>query len=780
MTRKQLLPFLPIALFPLLLLGIPMLQGQALFWGTPSLQFVPWAKFAWDSVLQGRIPLWNAYNGMGAPFIANYQTAFFYPPTWITFIFYLLGGTSLMAWSFTLVIYLHLVLAGAGTAFLMRKLGFNEFSQAVSGITFSLCGYIVARVAFLPIIWAVAWLPWLLVASETILWSLQNDRHRLLNACLLLILFSAMQLLAGHAQTTWYSLLFMAAWVIFRGLSTTDWKTTLRAFGLLIGCVFVAALVSAVQLLPTAEYLLQSQRASAMGYAATMTYSFWPWRFLTLLNPNFFGNPGDGTFWGYGNYWEDAVYVGLLPLFLALSTLPSMKKTKSETEKPGRLLVLFLWAVILMAFILALGKNLPVFSLLYRYVPTFDMFQAPSRMLLWAEISLAILAGIGAAHWHKPLGRSLARLKLSMTAALAIAIGAASARIFLKAIDTTLIISMAVVGFMAFTCGLLTLKMPFDTNETQRWRWQLIVIGFVGLDLGVTAWKLMPTVDASFYRPADSPVQSLAAGSRVYLDAQDEYALKYQRFFRFDNFDAVEDWSNLQKVMLPDANLLSGTYSANNFDPIVPERYTQWMDQVNSADQDQKVAWLQLMGVGAWEQMNVQRTAGITFTSIAGASRFHWSSCIVEASNDENAVQKVQALVNEATSEGVVATIVIEKSGAGDSMLCDPGAAYNISRVADTSNMLSLTISTAQNGWLMVSDTWYPGWVAQLDGTTTAIEKADGAFRAVYIPAGTHEVVFSYQPASFYIGAGVSLTTLVIVLLLGLLNAVLHSRRRIA
>lgn len=278
MFRKHLLPFLPIVLFPLLLLGTPILQGQALFWGTPSLQFIPWAKFAWDSVLQGHLPLWNSFNGMGAPFIANYQTAFFYPPTWITFFFYLLGGTSLMAWSFTLVIYLHLVWAGLGTAFLMRKLGFNGFSQAVSGVTFSLCGYLVARVAFFPIIWAVAWFPWLIVATELVLASLQQNKQHLLRNCLLLILFCAMQLLAGHAQTTWYSLLFTAAWVIFRGFSTANWKTTFQALGLLIGCVVVAAMVSAVQLLPTAEYLLQSQRVSDVGYAAATTYSFWPWR----------------------------------------------------------------------------------------------------------------------------------------------------------------------------------------------------------------------------------------------------------------------------------------------------------------------------------------------------------------------------------------------------------------------------------------------------------------------------------------------------------------------
>jgi heme/copper-type cytochrome/quinol oxidase subunit 4 len=611
----------------------------------------------------------------------------------------------------------------------------------------------------------MTWLPWLIVAVELVLASLQQDENQLLRNCLLLTFFCAMQLLAGHAQTTWYSLLFIAAWVVFRGLSTANWKTTFQALGLLVGCVVIAALVSAVQLLPTAEYLLQSQRVSEVGYAAATTYSFWPWRFLTLLNPNFFGNPGDGTFWGYGNYWEDAVYVGLLPLFLAVSTLPLMKKISNAKEKGGRALVIFLWSVILVAFVLALGKNLPVFPFLYRYVPTFNMFQAPSRMLVWVEISLAILAGIGAAHWNKPVGKSLASLKRYMVGALAIALGAASAWFLLKELNTTLIVSVAVIGFMAFICCLLSLVMPSGSDEIQLRRWQWAVIVFIGLDLGITGWRLAPTINASFYQAVNSQIQTAATDSRMYLDAQDEYALKYQRFFRFDNFNPLEDWSNLRQIMLPNLNLLGDTYSANNFDPLLPNRYAQWMEQVDSAGQDQKIAWLQLMGVGAWEQMDIQSVTGVDITLIPDASRFHWSSCVIEVSDDADALRKVQSLIDSATDETPVSTIVIEKNGAGTATPCNAKSDYTVDQVSDTSNKLSLTLTTGQNGWLMISDSWYPGWTASIDETLTTVEKADYAFRAVYVPAGKHEIVFSYRPASFYIGAGVSITALAVLLL---------------
>ena len=49
-----------------------------------------------------------------------------------------------------------------------------------------------------------------------------------------------------------------------------------------------------------------------------LSYSFWPWRFLGLLAPNLFGSPATGDYWGFGVYWEDSIYVGLLTLIMGV------------------------------------------------------------------------------------------------------------------------------------------------------------------------------------------------------------------------------------------------------------------------------------------------------------------------------------------------------------------------------------------------------------------------------------------------------------------------------
>ncbi len=84
-TRRDMLLWLPLALLVtvLVLLFFPLLRGETLFWGLPTLQFYPWRQFAFEQISEGHLPTWNPYLGAGAPLLANYQTAIFYPPNWL-------------------------------------------------------------------------------------------------------------------------------------------------------------------------------------------------------------------------------------------------------------------------------------------------------------------------------------------------------------------------------------------------------------------------------------------------------------------------------------------------------------------------------------------------------------------------------------------------------------------------------------------------------------------------------------------------------------------------
>ena len=148
-----------------------------------------------------------------------------------------------------------------------------------------------------------------------------------------------------------------------------------------------------------------------------------------------FGNPADGNYWGYANYWEDAVYIGILPFILALIAIVNgikgnisdtciHRNNKNDLIINRPVLIRFMFVVIILSFLLALGKNTPVFPWLYRNIPTFDMFNAPTRFSLWAIFFLALLAGIGVEYWNRPKERGLYWTRLGTAGAFAVMLGA--------------------------------------------------------------------------------------------------------------------------------------------------------------------------------------------------------------------------------------------------------------------------------------------------------------------------------------------------------------------
>ncbi|MES0343647.1 MAG: hypothetical protein ABUK16_05970, partial [Anaerolineales bacterium] len=140
--QRNHLVWILIAIGPILLFGPMLVRGEVLYWGTPMLQFVPWHQFAIEVLKSGHLPLWNPLLGMGAPLLANYQSALLYPPNIILFFF----GP---AYGHGVLVTLHLIWAGIGMALLVRRLGLGSLSQLIAGLSYSLSGYLVARTWFI-------------------------------------------------------------------------------------------------------------------------------------------------------------------------------------------------------------------------------------------------------------------------------------------------------------------------------------------------------------------------------------------------------------------------------------------------------------------------------------------------------------------------------------------------------------------------------------------------------------------------------------------------------
>lgn len=767
---KRFFPAAFISLMVFIILGLPLLQNQTLFWGTPALQFVGWRLQAWELLKQGQMPWWNPMNGMGAPLVANYQSALFYPPGWILFPMAAGWGASGVAWGLTFLTLLHLIWAGAGMARLMRKLRFGLLEQAIAGMAFAMSGFFIARLGFFSMIWTGAWLPWLVAEAQSLAGqtSIGDDRSpkrfRDWFPSASCIVVMALLLLAGHAQLAWYSLLLSAAWIVFFGYRSRGIKGMLHALCIFIQAGFLAGLIAAIQLVPTAEYLMVSQRASEYGYESALAYSMWPWRLLTLLTPDLFGNPGEGTYWGFGAFWEDAIYVGLIPLLLAIRSLANVfsKKNTEPFAQDARAMTTWGWSVVGISVLFALGKHTPVFPFLYRYIPTFDMFQAPTRFMFLAEFALALLAGIGAARWNSPVGRGLYWSRLATAGSAAVAIGAGIGWAYLRGVEQTFVRAFALAGVLGLAYGLLTLFIPLTGRR--RAVWTSIVLIVIAVDLIGFALPANPFVPASFYSNSRFEGAERLNSHRVYLPEADEYLLKFKRFLRFRDFRPVEKWTNLWQTGLPNGNLVTGIRSANNFDPLVPDRYAKWRIAVDSTTGAARSTMLNWMDVAWLGQYAPAQKGGVNFTENMPVSFLHWFPCADFADSAEAALQMVMARVNNAKDLPVDKAVVEGENKPITN--CSIRSKPELRLKEQTAQRLVVMVASDDAGYLMVSQTVYPGWRVSVDGVERDLLVVNAIFQGVRLDAGQHEVLFEYRPQWLAWAAAASLLGLLVLAVL--------------
>ncbi len=723
-------------------LGILFYQlflGNVLFWGLPALQFVPWRGYAFDQLRAGYLPLWNPFNGAGAPLFANYQSSLLYPFTWIG---YLLP----LAQTMSLVAVLHLFIGGWGMWRFSGRLGISSLGRGVSALAFGLSAYLVARLGTYPVIQAAAWLPWLLWAAHRLL---ESGRPR---SAGMLAIFAALLLLAGHAQTAWYSLLlggFFALW----------WTLTHRPFRWLrliavAGCLALGAGIAGLQLVATAELLTQSQRAGGVDFDFAMNFSYAPASALNLFAPNVFGTPADATYILPRAYFEDAVYIGVIPLIAALAAAISRIARWRDPDRPTAYATTFFWLiVVVIGFVFALGVNTSIFPFLYHNVPTFNLFQAPVRWHLWTVVGLSMLAGIGVTVWERThrWRRWTIRMVIACTAAAALGFFAQ----VLRGADNVTIALLAnavfTAGLLAGVTGVLMLMLPQEGTPGYGF-WSMLLLVIVAADLVLASWGLNPTVPPTFY----DTISSDTGQARRYWTAAAEENVKFGRYFHFSDYPmAVDQWHELRQSDLPNLNLIDGLPLLNNFDPLLVGHFADYHDLIE-AYPDSAAALLQAAGVGAVYTPDLQlldqpAARAWLLTSIC----WHVDQASLEA-----------ALVDPAWQPLGQAHML----GVGG---CDAphSVVDNVTVTIDMGNSVTLTVDAPQDSWLILADTDYPGWTATVDGVETPIYRANLNFRALQVDSGLHEVHFDYQPQWLLPGALVSAISLLLALLLYRLGA---------
>lgn len=757
MNRRGTATWLPLMLLAVMLaiFFIPLILGtRSLFWGLPALQFYPWRKFAFDELQAGRIPFLNPYNGAGAPLLANYQSAILYPPNWLHLI---LPDSHAMS----LIAVLHIFWAGYGMWKFTGQLGISVFGRGTSLLAYAFAGYSIARMGSFPTADAVAWIPWLF-------WALTGvAEKRTFGYIGLLGLISAMLLLSGHAQTAFYAFLAAGLYSLWQAVYVNlPRPLRLKALAMIGGGVALGIGIAATQLLFTLELLSESQRSGGVDYKELTNLSFSPLRLLVLLMPNFFGSPVDGSYLtpDSGVYFEDMIYIGIVPLIAAIAAIFGWIQRRTLLEHWKSYRSVPFWILLsVVGFILAMGKYGPVYRTLYDYVPTFDAFREPVRWMIWPVFALCVLAGIGVQNWGRS-PRVFFWTRLSAAGGIGFVVMAVAVRQTSPSIDETA--SVLLDALTAFGCwfagsAILTLAQPDETWNIPFMRWETAVLIFVAADLAWAAQGLNPTVPEQFFRGASiTPPQA-----RLYWYKDYEEKIKFEQTFDLADYrTATLNWPYVRRSLLPNLNILDKMSLYNNFDPLLPRYQTRYIELIEGLGRRSE-ALLRAAGIG----QVYGNTRPVGWKKIQGDDPtfqapqeppFVWIVPRAIWASDDQAVEA--ALLQETWNPEQ--EVILSAEEPGDTLVLEASPPLKgisfFEVVEDTPTQKKYRVVTDGSGYLVLATSWYPGWSVSIDGSDQTLYRANLAFMAVEIPEGGGEVTFRYLPTIGVPGVLITLISL--------------------
>ena len=737
-------------------------------------QFFFWREFGFSSLKQGNVPLWNPYVFSGMPFLANPQTALFYP---FNLIFLFLSTSTAINISFILHMWL-------GSFFLymyLRYLNISKLGSIVGAFVFSFSSIIVCRIyaGHLSNICTMIWLPLLLLMLDISL------RTRRTFYILLTSVLVSIQFLAGHPQYFYYSLITLFAYTIFVCWNSEYPTNKLKEIGLGLGIfifiIVTAALLSAIQILPSLELAEHSIR-KFLSYKFFCVYFFPFENIVTLLIPTFFGDSTSSVYWGKWDIWETCLYIGIMPLVLVCTSLFTNSKKRSY--------VLFFFAIAILSMVCAFGNNIPpIFRFLYQFVPGFNMFRGISKFIFITGISLSILAGFGLdiiiekKIRKKPIIRILffwvIIILLASTFYIYInATGSETSPALAKIVRNVAHppefcrnpsssnnpnlqkviyknISTGIGRLVIFLCISIGIIMCAIFRKINRKTIGIIIFVFILIDLWSFGFRYRTSFE--FYK---------CFFERKVV----EFLKKDKSLFRV----CTPNLRDLNKGMLykigsiggSGANLLSWYGEFINLSQGYDKNFSNLFMTIHRLDKSLNMLNMKYMITYKWVDMNDTSYKKV-FT---GHDRdiYENLNCMKRA----YVVHKAKYLKED---KEILKQVYSAEFSPYDTVILkgkeDTTAIRSSSKVSDKTQIVKYTpeevlinTSTNKNGFLILSDTYYPGWKAYVDNKETKILRANYIFRAIKLEKGAHTVRFVYEPKSFTIGLWISSVSLLLVI----------------
>jgi hypothetical protein len=770
----------------------------------------------------GEMPLWCPYSFGGMPFIHDVQVAAFYP---LHLPLYLMPEERIGA-ALSWLVVLHVLIAGWCMLAYARYQGLGPIAALVATIGYMFAGkwllHVLAGGHYIMI--PLAWLP--LVS----LWLEQAIRRRSLLCATWAGGIFALIILGTHPQMTLYAGLFIALWSL--GCVTARERDRVEVqeigtavpahtrlfshailywLGLGMWTAFVAATLSAVQLLPALEAASESSRD--VGVA--------PKDILAVAGPSLLGLVGPG----WTPSWEDRGGFGVL--WIAAAIMGGM-----HGRGPVRFQIRVCWLLLFFS----LGG-----AAFLQWLPGFRLFQIPVRMLMLLALPVALLAGratqalLSAPETRPGLCPQFRQLVFKVLVASLFLAGCAALGNYLdwrqqspEPFGTAHSggEGRTVLGWLAqldqrakVYWSVLLITVPLTRwllapcCSLGRRAWAAAWIGVLVADSWAMAWPHVAVAsDADLYTPSACvrdlverreqspnerwrvldrglPGQPSSTPLGAALPPLSHVAI--EPVLGYNSFDVRRYKEYLQfivdegKPIRPREGIFG--YPISDRFPIKNKSLldllgTRYVLQPRDAGADFKEEGEPARSE-RWRRMDAEDPHPAAYSFLAGGKQvlppytlYENQDCFPRAFVVPHAVPlhdpplvlrqlKITNFRHEVLLEGAFTAADISPSPESEGFRPAPIREYLPNRVV-------VEVEGENPGYLVLTDVWYPGWTCTVDHQPAVLYRANFLFRAVAVPAGAHEVTFTFAPASHGWGKYISLTAVLLFCFLSLVRIV--------
>lgn len=715
----------------------------------------PFKTLAIDIMKRGELPLWNPYNGAGEPLLATQNSGFFDP---LNILYFFLPY--ILAWNWSLM--LQFLSIGFFTYIYCRKIKVSTVSSLFAAVSFSFSSVVIIRLSLGAYDLGIAMLPLLLFLTE---WYIQNKNRFSLPLVSLAVYTLAV---STHPQITLYITLFSSLYAVIRLWPRKGRNMNAVISILVLGLFYLLGVgLAGIQLVPTLELLKYSHMSVDTSVMKGYLLSWY--HLVSFVIPNYFGNISTYNFWGKTDYVETVAAIGSLPCLYAYIAV----RVRNKEQFPQ---IQWIFLITFLASCL-LAVQSPLTNLLLSLSIPLVSSDPPSRILLLNIFSLSVLSGLGLdAIWKAKV--SFAKYVRLLLPYLLVLVGIAGITFLFAKTNHPCRVSPVLncysvalrntlLEYSVFMVGLVVLFFGTKKKKPIAPIFLVALVSLIGL---YNADKFLPFSPKQTILPKNGvlqTLQTLPTIGRVYGYAEAMMTTDLATYFRFYDpqyyhplsISRYGEFTGYTNTGISGDGVSRGD-ALLDASPIEDPGRTQRRDRaftllgVNySLYNKQDVRLKTIKDTPLW-----QDNTNVLFNNPNEVPRISFASDVLVRTTNDTILSTVFAKTFDPSSE-----VVLEENpniaAGGDALI----ATSSVSLYQE--NQVMMTTKTNKASVMVLSDNYYPGWKATIDGKETKIYRANYTFRGIVLPSGTHSVRFFYDPISVRVGGLVSLLSVCILFL---------------